>query len=69
MTAESIFSTWKAGKLKTGLTHFLEAVKQAGGPTNGEMDRGRYYVTKCAQRERHREGETETSGQQTGKYV
>lgn len=54
VTAESIFSTWKAGKLKTGFTHFLETVKQAGGPTVRERGRERYYVTKCAQRDTER---------------
>lgn len=51
MTAESIFSTWKAGKLKTGFTHFLEIVKQARGPTVRERGRASYHVAKFAERD------------------
>lgn len=46
---------WRAGKLKTGFTRFLETVKQAGGPTVRERGRERLCDKEYTWRERERE--------------
>ena len=51
---------WRAGKLKTGFTRFLETIKQAGGPTVRERGRVRETVWQRVSRAR----ETETPSQQ-----
>lgn len=43
---------WRAGKLKTGFTRFLETIKQAGGPTVRERGRVRETVWQRVSRTR-----------------